>query len=132
MKYRNLRIAWTVGCGILCLLLIVLWVRSYLVYDRVVVYYPSGLEWFIAYSNKGVYIVSSYGLLAPQVHVQWWSFERNRWGTVVCLPYWFTTIVVCAVSVAPWIGYRFSLRTLLIGMTVLAVVLGLLALVAGR
>ena len=22
-------------------------------YDRVVVYYPSGLEWFFAYSNKG-------------------------------------------------------------------------------
>ena len=29
MKYRKLRIAWSIGCGMLCLLLIVLWVRSY-------------------------------------------------------------------------------------------------------
>ena len=29
MKYRKLRIAWSAVCGIVCLLLIVLWVRSY-------------------------------------------------------------------------------------------------------
>ncbi len=29
MRFRKLRIAWSVGCGVLCLLLIVLWVRSY-------------------------------------------------------------------------------------------------------
>jgi hypothetical protein len=29
MKYRKLRIAWSVACGILLLLLISLWVRSY-------------------------------------------------------------------------------------------------------
>ena len=121
MKYRKLRIAWSVVCGVLCLMLIVLWVRSYVVYDRVVVDYPSGVEWFI--SNKGVYIVSTYGLLAP--HLQSWSFGRTRWGTVVCLPYSLTMLVVCAVSIAPWIHYRFSLRTLLIGMTVVAMLLGL-------
>jgi hypothetical protein len=30
---RGLRIAWTVGCGILCVLLIALWVRSYWRHD---------------------------------------------------------------------------------------------------
>ena len=29
MRYRKLRIAWSVGWGIACVLLIVLWVRSY-------------------------------------------------------------------------------------------------------
>jgi hypothetical protein len=29
MKYRKLRIAWSVGCGVLCLLLIALCARSY-------------------------------------------------------------------------------------------------------
>jgi hypothetical protein len=29
MKYRKLRIAFSAGCGMLCLLLIALWVRSY-------------------------------------------------------------------------------------------------------
>ena len=33
MRFRKLRIAWSVGCGIACVLLIVLWVRSYTVID---------------------------------------------------------------------------------------------------
>jgi hypothetical protein len=124
MRFRKLRIAWSVVWGIAAVLLVVLWVRSYVVYDRVVVHYPGGLEWFIAYSNKGVYIVSTYGLLAPHANVQWWSFERNRWGTAVCLPYSLTILVMCVVSIAPWIHDRFSLRTLLIATTVIAVGLG--------
>ena len=34
MKYRKLRIAWSVGCGFACVLLIALWVRSYAWRDR--------------------------------------------------------------------------------------------------
>jgi hypothetical protein len=33
MKYRKLRIAWSAVCGILCLLLIMLWARSYWRFD---------------------------------------------------------------------------------------------------
>src|SRR6476659_6488605 len=33
MRYRKLRIAWSIACSILCLLLIVLWVRSYWLFD---------------------------------------------------------------------------------------------------
>jgi hypothetical protein len=29
MRFRKLRIAWAVACGIACVLLVVLWVRSY-------------------------------------------------------------------------------------------------------
>src|SRR6476660_981818 len=29
MRFRKLRIAWSVGCGVVCVLLIVLWARSY-------------------------------------------------------------------------------------------------------
>src|SRR5207302_1066294 len=29
MKFRKLRTAWSVGCGIACVMLIALWVRSY-------------------------------------------------------------------------------------------------------
>src|SRR5687768_1047325 len=49
---RKLRIAWSVGCGIICLLLIVLWVRSYRYRD--VFSGPSrtsGCIWF--FSMKG-------------------------------------------------------------------------------
>jgi hypothetical protein len=125
--FRYLRIAFSAVCCITCLLLIALWVRSYVVYDRIVVHYPSGLEWFIAYSNKGVYIVSTYALLAPHANVQWWSFERNRWGTAVCLPYSLTVLAACVVSITPWLRWRFSLRALLIATTVVAAILGIIA-----
>ena len=35
MKYRKLRIAFSAVCGIICLLLIALWVRSYYTIDVV-------------------------------------------------------------------------------------------------
>ena len=34
MKFRNLRIAWSVGWGVLAVLLCVLWVRSYWRFDQ--------------------------------------------------------------------------------------------------
>jgi hypothetical protein len=37
MKYSKLRIAWAVVCGIVCVLLIALWVRSYWWWDSVVI-----------------------------------------------------------------------------------------------
>jgi hypothetical protein len=125
MRYRKLRIAWSAGWATLALLLAALWVRSYLAYDQVVVHYPRGLEWFIAYSNKGLYTVSTYGLLDPFFNGRWQFLARTRWGTAVCLPYSLTMLVVCAVSITPWIHYRFSLRTLLIGATLVALMLGL-------
>jgi hypothetical protein len=33
MKFRKLRLAWSVFCGIACVLLIALWVRSYFAHD---------------------------------------------------------------------------------------------------
>lgn len=34
MKYRKLRVTWSAVCGIICLLLIALWVRSYWWFDH--------------------------------------------------------------------------------------------------
>ena len=36
MRFRKLRIAWSVACGIACVLLIVLWVRSHWLWDSLV------------------------------------------------------------------------------------------------
>ena len=125
-RFRKLRIAWSVAWAIVALLILALWVRSYVVYDHVVVHYPSGLEWFIAYSNKGVYIVSTYGLLAP--HATFRGGLLGEVGGVRRSAYHIRSrcSVVCTVSIAPWIHYRFSLRTLLIATTLVAVVLGLI------
>jgi hypothetical protein len=86
MKYRKLRIAWSVGWGVLCLLLIVLWVRS----DH-------------------------------------WA---DAIGYGIDFPAWLATLFAASLVVATLLPWRFTLRTLLIGMTVLAVVLGIVVWVA--
>jgi hypothetical protein len=43
-------------------------------------------------------------------------------------PYWFLILLTAAIAAAPWLRWpkRFSLRTLLIATTLVAVVLGLI------
>ena len=126
MKYRKLRIAWSVAWGIAAVLLVVLWVRSYLVYDSFVGRYPNGLFFFV-YSAKGVYTFSTYPLLGASVNDNWWFLVRRAPNDMaIGGPFSFTIVVACAVSIAPWIRYRFSLRTLLIATTLVAVVLGII------
>ena len=42
------------------------------------------------------------------------------------IPYWFLTLFSAALAAAPWLRWRFSLRTLLLAITLIAVVLGLI------
>ena len=53
----------------------------------------------------------------------------DRYGVVAIIPIWFPVMLASIVAVAPWIKSRphFSLRTLLIAMTLVAVLLGVLA-----
>jgi hypothetical protein len=55
MKYRKLRIAWSAVCGMICLLLILLWVRSYWWHDRL---HGRGFR-----ANHLAAIASEYGLV---------------------------------------------------------------------
>jgi hypothetical protein len=43
MRFRKLRIAWSVACGIACVLLIALWVRSFWWWDTVGIVYGDSL-----------------------------------------------------------------------------------------
>jgi hypothetical protein len=47
---------------------------------------------------------------------------------LIRVPYWFPVVLSLVVAVAPWLRWsrRFSLRTLLIATTLVAVVLGLI------
>jgi hypothetical protein len=143
MKYRKLRIAWSLGCGILCLLLIGLWALSY--------WWMGGVAYLTKnYRERGV--SSDLGMLglyevrldsesssgvyyARQEEAPVQMLRRSPFGGFECawtddqhlirIPAWLVIVGVLMACYAPWLRWRFSLRTLLIGMTVVAVILGL-------
>jgi hypothetical protein len=152
-RMRKLRIAWSVGCGILCLLLIALWVRSYTWRDNVKVWLPAdryiyfasddGISAFlIRENNTGVarieinswpcnsedirfFPFNNHYAYSPLGSYAWW-FGDTGFGAIA--PYWFPAVLFTVLAVAPWIRqwqWHFSLRALLIATTIVAVVLGL-------
>ena len=149
MNYRKLRIAWSVGCGILCVLLIVLWVRSYNRGD--ILQAPvsttrgigfTSLRGWVKFSSfrttgNGSWRMSSqHADEAMRPYGEFFEAQQNHWkfgthmlkGTyAIMMPHWFILLTAPLAGV-PWINRskRFSLRTLLIATTLVAVVLGLI------
>jgi hypothetical protein len=133
MKYRKLRIVWSVGCGVLCLLLIALWVRSYRGVD-------ANQSLSIASSQGRLYLNQSltisplyngpvlstphfggiYTFTPSSARIQ---FIHPGFG----VPYWSLVLAVVAAGITPWLRWRFSLRTLLIGLTVISVAAGMIS-----
>jgi hypothetical protein len=141
MRFRKLRIAWSVGCAIACVLLLVLWVRSYWWEDQALVPRPGGTvivlgsghgqlalgrvannfltEWILLQEKAGYY---------NQTYL---SGSSGYWQ----VPHWIPMLCTAVSSVLPWIRqlkWRFSLRTLLIATTLVAVVLGLIVYAARK
>jgi len=147
MRYRKLRIAWSVAWGVACLLLIVLWVRSYSTYDDLMVHLL-GLSGFGVGSLRGQVQLGAFGhrdfsgtWLIQHVPIRYkneWlqelSLHRAFVGVrllhpqnsdwIIVIPHWFLTILCTVSGASPWFRWRFSLRTLLIAMTLIAVGLG--------
>jgi hypothetical protein len=134
-KSRYLRIAWSVLCGILCFLVIALWVRSCWRTDILTM--PRGAARVMLISCPGAIEFQS---LPWRTKLNLTSFPRGRantdifwrwyWGprlTLVRVPYWPIALFTAMTGAAPWLRWRFSLRTLLIGMTVVAILLGTLS-----
>ncbi len=147
MKHRKLRIAWSVMWGLVAVLLILLWARSYHLYD-----FAShnffGNRGFIIESIRGVgfvkyapgaTIVNAHGSSAPdRSRVPGEIFAKGTWGgfefstraggLVFAMPFWFLSLTAIVFTICPWARTirRFSLRTLLIATTLVAVALGLI------
>jgi hypothetical protein len=115
MRFRKLRIAWSVGCAIACVLLIALWVRSYSA--------PDVWHTFARFPNSPTYYYNSFqGRLRIGTPKTW---EAGA----ISISHWIYILCFAALAVLPWIRqlrWRFSLRTLLIATTLVAVVLGLI------
>jgi hypothetical protein len=141
MKYRKLRIAWSVAWGVAAVLLIALWVRSYWYNDMYGI--QIGRAKCIASSLRGSIVLSwdtwgKYGFLRGYSSVpasiaritddiSWLGFRFAMLpdGIGLILPMWFCLAVTIGIASMSWLRWRFSLRTLLIATTLVAVVLGL-------
>jgi hypothetical protein len=77
MNYRKLQIAWSVGCGVLCLLLILLWLRSYWLFDSARLSSTTG-AYTIASRNGGLSLDMYAG---PEGLVL--THEYGRWTQLV-------------------------------------------------
>jgi hypothetical protein len=142
---RGLRIAVSAVYGILCLLLVVLWVRSYHGEDRASGHVSSSLG-VRFYSSRGWIVCSRNASVGAGQMYPWeialgseyWldpDDDRLRYGVPndflssagfasVSIPHWILTLA-SGVAAATAVGWRcrFSLRTLLIATTLIAVLL---------
>jgi hypothetical protein len=142
---RYLRIGWTVLCGIACALLIVMWVRSYWISDSV--YWHTDQKSRVIFSHTGSAIVhvtkfrnfvdadsNLVGYHAapvkpinlPTKSPSYFGFRfENNWAVLVVeMPIWFLVVLSASLAALAWIRWRYSLKTLLLATTALAVVLG--------
>jgi hypothetical protein len=153
LKY--LRIAVTALGLTACVLLIALWVRSYW-YDDLVrgpfvkseqLRFHSEVGWLSLGVARATKPTSRWSFICQNIeerhkaeldHIAEGgtvqrippSFGlRRQWRAYyLLLPHWFVLSMIATLAVLPWIGWskRFSLRTLLIAMALVAVVLGII------
>jgi hypothetical protein len=141
---RNLRIAWSAAGAIFALLLFALWVRSYNSEDRVSGHVSTvGVR---LYSSRGWIVSFKNNAIPPGQYP--WSIElgSDHWlgpndarlrisspapffgpaaTSHLSIPHPTVIAIVFLLAGLPWLPWRFSLRTLLITSTVVAVALGL-------
>jgi hypothetical protein len=143
---RKLRIAWSVACGIACLLFVALWVRSHwwcdvLSYREGQTYVSvgcgPGIAWFRAtefqpslrvMTKLGWRLGSGPAANCADLKPLSWTRTSDAHTAIsdlrVTVPCWCCATFFATLAVAPWLPWRFSLRALLIAMTLLAVLLG--------
>jgi hypothetical protein len=140
---RYFRITWTVFCGIACILLIVLWVRSDGWEDDLVWVQGSARNVFAVQSmngrielicqSSGDSVLPPFGRLQRPLGRN--EKSRTRFGlstnatlTSLRFPTWVLVTLLAAIGTSPWLkfSWRFSVRTLLIVTTLIAAVLGLI------
>jgi hypothetical protein len=146
MRFRKLRIAWSTACALACVLLIALWARSYWIQDGLgrPILTPSETTVDCVVSSRGVLAIVrqtvlttpnsgftpnwSHSATSPHWNVPGrflWSHDGKDF--LIQFPTWLPVILLAAATGSPWLGLKlkFSLRTLLIATTLIAMVLGL-------
>jgi hypothetical protein len=120
MKFRKLRIAWSAAWGAMAVLLIVMWVQSYWLKDQL--YYTASYGNKVLSTNGEIQVMC---LIPSDFHFNQFTTARpTAWN----LRYSYITTLIVSIGVIPWLPWskRFSLRTLLIATTLIAMVLGII------
>jgi len=153
---RHLRIVWSAACGIACVLLILLWVRSYWWIDHLQRLSSTFVSDICPYDGKLVFNWSSdaenleLAKLYPVTEWHLWARTVESWRgqsapplrkrllqpfsltlspNQLVIPFWALVILASSFSALPWVPklrWQFSLRTLLVVTTLFAAVLGLM------
>jgi hypothetical protein len=152
MKHGKLRIAWSISWGILSVVLIALWIRSQYYDERVCKTGNDGVDRSvgIGYGTLSILRLNDPDhRLAPQAwHIKrkplngitavsppWFLFYQGDYNGsyLLLIAFWWVVLAACFCTAAPWIRWsrRFTLRTLLIATTLVAVVLGVVVYFAG-
>jgi hypothetical protein len=142
-KHYKLRIAFSIACGIVCLLLVILWVRTHRWHstlqgvvgsERLQFTSESGQVAVLMYPNvqsrnfpKRSWTLITWPANDYEMGSSNWTFHTLQPnGVVLVVPHWFLTAICVVLAAVPWIKWRFSLHTLFIAITLVAIVLGLI------
>jgi hypothetical protein len=128
----------------MCLLLIPLWVRSYQVADWLTRYDSTGRTearigadtGALSYvrpiwpddmpaKTPGYWVYYTTIRLPPRGHGTFWFSVPQ--ATFIGISFWLLVPMVAAIGTSPWFPWRFSLRTLLIATTLVAMILAIIA-----
>src|SRR4051812_15473851 len=143
IRLRELRIAWSVACGIACVPLIFLWVRSYYTCDLIIRLPARGPRFGLVSIEGRVHLFGRFERPASRVQLLSLPVEEVSMNKDVFMSnkavfriasnsprfdatYGLLIALVAPLGIVPWVEWSrgFTLRTLLIVTTLVAVVLG--------
>jgi hypothetical protein len=147
MRYRKLRIAWTVFCGIAFVLSLSLWYRSFSYWDDAVLRIGSvAIQPISAEGRNIIWIQSTTSTRRFEIDTDPLSWhrsppghERHPWlgigffnsGPTIWVAHCVLVMASGAFAVIPWLPTWFNLRGVFVVMTVFAVFVGLISWVDG-
>jgi hypothetical protein len=135
MRFRNLRIAWSVLWSVLCVLLIALWIRSHTYGDRAEKTTNGGMNISVGTAYGTLVVIRStdpsfftdptdweieHRVLNGEKAMEppWLPFyTANNVQSILIIPLWVFAVVFSACGAAPWVRHlrrQFSRHTLLI------------------
>jgi len=153
MRFRKLRIAWSVVWGAVAVLLVVMWVRSYRTSYNLYTWWPTtalqvefNLDsgWFevdgtrfdtsktmlkgkqLAADERRVWFTTAKPMGRPAAwRLSLRTLPTTYWVLILKIQMWLPAMCSVLIGILVWLR-RFTLRTLLIATTLVAIVLGLI------